>query len=85
MPTELIQILVQLPIVAVFIWYSDRINKQFQEFLKEQRAADRAVLRDILEEIKDLREDHQDHDKRVTRAIDLMDDRTSSKRTASTK
>jgi ribosome recycling factor len=79
MPTELIQILVQIPIVGVFIWYSDRINKQFQEFLKEQRIADREILRQLLTEIKELRHDHEEHDKRVERAVLTMEERTKAR------
>jgi hypothetical protein len=55
-PNELISILYQLPIVAIFIWYSDRKDKQFQDFLREERAAREKSFDKIntqLEEITD--------------------------------
>ena len=79
MPPEIIQLLMQVPIVAVFIWYSDRINNQFQNFLKEQREADRQVLRDLLTEIRAFRQDHEAHDERVSRAIVQMEERTKAR------
>lgn len=52
MPTELINLLVQIPIVAVFIWYSDRIYKQFMSFIIEQRKEDRQVIANLISEVK---------------------------------
>ncbi len=37
MPQELLNILIQLPIVAIFIWYADRTTTRFQDFLREER------------------------------------------------
>ena len=54
MPTELIQILYQLPIVAIFVWYSDRKDKQFQDFLREERAARERSFDKIAVELKAL-------------------------------
>jgi hypothetical protein len=47
-------ILMQLPLVGLFIWYSDRKDKQFQEFLREERAARGEQLRNLTDEIKIL-------------------------------
>lgn len=53
MPPELLNILVSLPVVAAFIWYSDRLIKQFLEttkqflaFLTEERATREALFRE---------------------------------------
>ena len=77
MPPELLSLLIQLPVVAVFIWYSERINRQFQRFLEEQRANDREVLQQMLAEIKKLGESHEEHDKHMAAAITKMEERTS--------
>src|SRR5512139_2237683 len=48
MPIEIVNILVQLPVLVVFLWYYERVAKinssaieklaeQFQEFLREER------------------------------------------------
>lgn len=52
MPPELINLLIQIPIVAVFIWYSDRLNKQFMSFIIDQRKEDRQVIADLILEVK---------------------------------
>lgn len=53
-PDTIISILLQLPIVGLFVWYSDRKDKQFQEFLREERAARAEQIKSLAEEIKDL-------------------------------
>ena len=68
-PEYIIAILVQLPLVALFIWYNDKKDKEFQKFLGEQAESNREVLRAltiILEE----------HDKKTDRAITKMEERT---------
>lgn len=44
MPPELINILVQLPIVGLFAWFMERKDHQFMEFLREERAARAAQM-----------------------------------------
>ena len=39
MPQELIQILTNLPVVVLFMWWVDRSNRSFMEFLREERKA----------------------------------------------
>ena len=39
MPQDLLNILIQLPIVAIFIWYADRTSTRFEAFLREERKA----------------------------------------------
>jgi hypothetical protein len=54
MPAELINILTQLPIVAIFIWYSDRKDRQFQEFLREERQTRQASFEKISVQLEHL-------------------------------
>lgn len=67
---QIIAVLVQLPIVAIFIWYFDRstrqyqaaidkINRENQEFLREERNA-RAVQFERLERKVQLIDDNID-------------------------
>lgn len=69
MPNELINILVQLPIVAVFIWYSDRMYKQFQAFLTEQR-------KEYVQALEKLASALEEHDAKTDKAIERMEERT---------
>lgn len=82
MPTELINLLIQLPIVAVFIWYSDRINRQFQEFLMGQRRDDRAVIEKLITQIESIDGRLQAHDETTNTAIATMKERTAPRRRA---
>ena len=65
MPTELISILTQLPIVALFVWYSDRTNKQFMDFLREERTAREKSIGGLTDELKALRLDMARNEDRV--------------------
>ena len=69
MPPEIINILVQIPIVAVFIWYSNSINKQFQEFLREERTARERSFDRIASKL-------DAHDDLTRQAIARMEERT---------
>lgn len=63
MPPELLNLLIQIPIVAAFMWYSDRKDKQFQDFLREERTLRSTEHKAILDEIAEM---HEDMDKAVT-------------------
>ena len=76
MPPELINILIQLPIVAAFIIYSERKDKQFIEALREQRLADREIMNKLLERVDALHNAHEEHDQRMTQAVAQMEERT---------
>lgn len=87
MPPEIWNLLVQVPIVVAFIWYSQVMNKQFQDFLREQReedqairvtqrTADREVMERMLSVLNTLEKDMDEHDKRTQRAITKMEERT---------
>lgn len=69
MPPELLQILIQLPIVAVFIWYSDRKDKQFQAFLKEHRT-------EYVNALNKLADSFEKHSEETSKAIATMNERT---------
>lgn len=69
MPQEIINILIQLPVVALFIWYFDRLYTRFETFLREERATRDKVLGEILGEVRDLREELHDHDVKVDMKI----------------
>jgi len=73
---EILMLLVQFPIIGIFIWYSDKKDKQFMSFLDEQRKADRDVMKSLLDELKALREDHDAHDQRMSQAVSTMEERT---------
>lgn len=76
MPTEIVNLLIQLPIVAVFIWYSERMNKQFQDFLKEQREADRKTIESLVQQVLRNNELLEVHDRKTDMAISTMKERT---------
>ncbi|KKW10825.1 MAG: hypothetical protein UY48_C0029G0012 [Candidatus Gottesmanbacteria bacterium GW2011_GWB1_49_7] len=76
MPPELINLLIQLPIVAAFIIYSERKDKQFIEALREQRLADREIMNKLLERLNALHNAHEEHDQRMTQAVAQMEERT---------
>jgi len=92
MPTELLSMLINLPIVAVFIWYSERLYDKFSKFLVDERAErkqDRAEERQlrmafetqmmlILTAVKDQL---AEHDERMELAIAVMKDRTQASKT----
>jgi hypothetical protein len=62
--------------VAVFIWYSDRKDRQFQAFLKEQREEFLAVLQTITSTLNL-------HDAKTDLAIARMEERTKRRTTRS--
>lgn len=75
-PDTIQQILIQLPIVAVFIYYTQYMNKQFQEFLRAQREEDRKILDRLATLIDCLDRNLEIHDRKTDRAITKMEERT---------
>lgn len=65
MPPELVNILIQFPVVALFVWYFDRVYTRFEAFLREERAARDKVLTEILSELRSVKEKLNDHDDKV--------------------
>jgi hypothetical protein len=87
MPSEILNILIQLPLLAIFIWYYDRISnrnaaeieklaKQFQDFLREERTERVAYMAQMLSAMKALQEDFETHDRQMSEAITRMEERT---------
>ena len=56
MPPDVWNLLIQIPIVVAFIYYTQYMNKHFMEFLDRQREDDRKVQREMIGEIKKLGE-----------------------------
>ena len=56
MPPDVWNLLVQIPIVVAFIYYTQYMNKQFMEFLDKQREADREIQKEMIGEINKLGE-----------------------------
>ena len=72
MPDQLINILIQLPVVALFIWYFDRVYTRFEAFLREERSERDKVLNQIILELRGLQTDLKEHDKRVDEISDQI-------------
>lgn len=84
MPTELINLLIQLPVVAVFIWYSERIINKFMDFLRTQRETDRDILGKLVTQVEHIGEQLEEHDQMTREGIATMKERTAA-REATTK
>ena len=75
MTTDIIaSIAIQLPLVALFIWYNDRKDRQFQAFLKEQREA-------YITALNRLTDKFDTHDQKQDEAIATMKERTAPRPT----
>lgn len=83
MPPELINILIQLPVVALFIWYFDRVYTRFEAFLREERTARDKILSEILIELRHMEEKLDVHDENMNQSIILMKERTAIRETPS--
>ena len=54
MPPDVWNLLIQIPIVVAFIYYTQYMNKQFMEFLDRQREDDREIQKEMIGEIRTL-------------------------------
>jgi hypothetical protein len=90
MPAEVLSLLVQVPIVVAFIWYTQMMTKQFMDFLKEQREAerdaidqrrnaDREIQRDMIAAIEKVEESLNKHDINMTAQMRAWDERWTKK------
>lgn len=70
------QILIQIPLVALFLYYTQYMNKQFQAFLATQREEDRKVLERLGVLIDTLERSLELHDRKTDKAIARMEERT---------
>jgi Skp family chaperone for outer membrane proteins len=76
MPPELLSILIQIPIVGIFIWYNDKKDKQFQDFLEKQRKEFTDELKAIRSELSIHDNKLDKHDSKTDQAIAKMEERT---------
>ena len=91
-PNYIFNILAQIPFLAAFIWYFDRASRQFQEFLREERAAreknssEERQARQLFEEkiigrFEKLDNEMEKHNADFVTAIKVMEERTKQRRT----
>ena len=73
---QIITIGMQLPIVVLFIWYSERKDKQFLDFLREERQARKEQSDNTIKELAALTNTLTDFRAEVGSAIKVMQDRT---------
>lgn len=76
MSPDIVQVLIQLPIVLAFIYYTQYMNKQFQAFLATQREEDRKILDRLASQLERTEQMLNEHDKKTDMAITKMDERT---------
>lgn len=79
MPVEIISILSQLPVVLVFIWYSERIVGNFQKFLMEERQARERSMELLREEVRAVRSDVEQFEGKFDTAVARMDERSKQR------
>lgn len=77
---QIITIGMQLPIVVLFIWYSERKDKQFLDFLREERQARKEQTESTVKELTALANTLGDFRSEVNTAIKVMQDRTQGHR-----
>ena len=86
MPPEVLSLLVQIPIVVAFIWYTQMMSKQFMDFLEKQREAereaidqrrdaDREIQRDMITAIEKVETCLTQHDANMTATMCAWDER----------
>ena len=73
---QIVPIAIQLPIVFLFIWYSDRKDKQFMDFLREEREARQRYEDANVNKLTVLASVITDFRAETTQAIKIMQDRT---------
>ena len=74
---QIIPIAIQLPIVFLFIWYSDRKDKQFMDFLREEREARQRYEDANVSKLTVLAGVLTDFRAETIAAIKIMQDRTA--------
>ena len=86
MPSDVWNLLIQIPIVVAFIYYTQYMNKQFTEYLTKQREAereaidqrrnaDREIQRDMIATVSKLDESIQKHDAFMIAQMKAWDER----------
>jgi hypothetical protein len=93
MTPEVIQLLIQLPVVgifAIFVWKwsgknqaaQDARDKLMQEFWKEQRESDRGILERLVLSVDGLCDKFGKHDQKTEAALAVLKDREAQKQRA---
>ena len=72
----IISLLVQFPLLGIFIWYNEKKDKLFLDALDKQRTANQDIMNKLFLKIDDLHKAHEDHDQRMTQAVAQMEERT---------
>lgn len=58
MTDQVLQILVQIPVVAAFVWYALRSQANFQRYLEERNGRLEKALESLAAELRMLRESY---------------------------
>ena len=58
MSNEILQVLVQIPVVAAFVWYALRSQASFQRYLEERNGRLERALESLAAELRMLRESY---------------------------
>lgn len=74
---QIIPVAIQLPIVFLFIWYNDRKDAQFRDFMREERAAREKQDDAFIKELNRNTETMNEFRREVNAAIMQMKDRTA--------
>jgi len=93
MTPEVVQLLIQLPIVGIFAWFvwawskknqegQEARDKLMQEFWKEQRESDRGILERLVLSVDGLCDKFGEHDQKTASALAVLRDREATKQRA---
>jgi hypothetical protein len=78
MSDELLTLLIQIPLVAAFMWYSERMSRQFQDYLREERLERNKSLDKFAEELRTISSVLREHDEKTDLAVAMMRERTGA-------
>jgi hypothetical protein len=93
MTQEVIQLLIQLPVVGIFAWFvwawstknqkaQDERDKIMQQFWMEQRESDRGILERLVLSVDGLCDKFGEHDQKTASALAVLRDREATKQRA---
>ena len=93
MTPEVVQLLIQLPVVGIFAWFvwawsrknqeaQEARDKLMQEFWKEQRESDRGILERLVLSVDGLCDKFGEHDQKTASALAVLRDREAIKQRA---
>ena len=96
MTPEVVQLLIQLPVVGIFAWFvwawsrknqeaQEARDKLMQEFWKEQRESDRGIMERLVLSVDGLCDKFGTHDQKTEAALAVLKDRETQKRNPKTR